>query len=57
MGCPGERIGDPQKIGSVMAVAIAWEVTETMLSDMKAIAGIVGSVLATPMTLETARAA
>jgi N-acyl-L-homoserine lactone synthetase len=57
MGCPGERIGEPQRIGSVYAVAVAWEVTTDLLDRMKAIAEIGGSVLERPMSLETARAA
>ncbi len=57
MGCPGERIGEPQRIGSVYAVAVAWEVTPDLLERMKAIAEIGGPVLERPMSLETARAA
>ncbi|OHV84103.1 acyl-homoserine-lactone synthase [Ensifer sp. LCM 4579] len=57
MGCPGERIGDPQRIGSVYAVAIAWEVSQRLLETMKAVAAIEGTVLERPMSLETARAA
>lgn len=57
MGCPGERIGEPQRIGSVYAVAVAWEVTTDLLERMKAVAEIGGSVLEAPMSLETARAA
>lgn len=57
MGCPGERIGEPQRIGSVYAVAVAWEVTPDLLETMKAVAEIDGSVLERPMSLETARAA
>ncbi|MDO9418930.1 acyl-homoserine-lactone synthase [Pararhizobium sp.] len=57
MGCPGERIGDPHRIGSVHAVAIAWAITPYMLETMKAVAAIAGRVLETPMSLETARAA
>lgn len=57
MGCPGERIGEPQRIGSVYAVAVAWEVTTDLLERMKAVAEIGGPVLETPMSLETARAA
>ncbi|MFA7414728.1 MAG: acyl-homoserine-lactone synthase [Rhizobium sp.] len=57
MGCPGERIAEPQKIGSVYAVAIAWEVTQDLLDRMKHVAGIDDSVLVEPMTLEQARAA
>ncbi len=40
MGCPGERIGKPQKIGAVMAVAVSWDVNEALLNRMKKIAGI-----------------
>lgn len=57
MGCPGERIGEPHRIGSVFAVAVAWEVTPSLLSAMKAVAAIEGTVLERPMSLETARAA
>ncbi|KQV31408.1 autoinducer synthase [Rhizobium sp. Root73] len=57
MGCPGERIGEPQRIGSVYAVAVAWEVTAGLLDRMKAVAEIAGSVLERPMSLEMARAA
>ncbi|WEZ83303.1 acyl-homoserine-lactone synthase [Rhizobium sp. 32-5/1] len=57
MGCPGERIGEPQRIGSVQAVAVAWEVTADLLDTMKSAARLDGSVLASPMSLETARAA
>jgi N-acyl-L-homoserine lactone synthetase len=57
MGCPGERIGEPQRIGSVYAVAVAWEVTTDLLDTMKAVAEIGGSVLERPMSLEMARAA
>lgn len=57
MGCPGERIGEPQRIGSVYAVAVAWEVTIDLLDRMKTVAEIGGSVLERPMSLEMARAA
>jgi N-acyl-L-homoserine lactone synthetase len=57
MGCPGERIGEPHRIGSVYAVAVAWEVTRELLATMRAVAEIGGSVLERPMSLETARAA
>ncbi|WP_421873462.1 acyl-homoserine-lactone synthase [Pararhizobium sp.] len=57
MGCPGERIGEPQRIGSVFAVAVAWEVTTGLLEQMKTVAEIGSSVLERPMSLETARAA
>ncbi|MHA7968805.1 acyl-homoserine-lactone synthase [Rhizobium sp. CAU 1783] len=57
MGCPGERIGAPHKIGSVHAVAIAWEVTPQLLERMKTVAGIEGSVLTEPLSVEQARAA
>lgn len=57
MGCPGERIAEPQKIGTVYAVAIAWEVTQDLLARMKQVAGIDDSVLVASMTLEQARAA
>jgi acyl homoserine lactone synthase len=57
MGCPGERIGEPKRIGVVQAVAVAWEVSEALLERMKAVAAIEGTVLETPMTLTSARAA
>ena len=57
MGCPGERIGEPHRIGSVYAVAVAWEVTPDLLDTMKAVAEIGGTVLERPMSLEMARAA
>ncbi|HEV7323000.1 MAG TPA: acyl-homoserine-lactone synthase [Ensifer sp.] len=57
MGCPGERIAEPHRIGSVFAVAVAWEVTRDLLERMKAVAAIEGTVLDRPMSLETARAA
>ncbi|MBZ7921878.1 autoinducer synthase [Ensifer adhaerens] len=57
MGCPGERIAEPHRIGSVFAVAVAWEVNENLLQRMKAVAAIEGTVLERPMSLETARAA
>lgn len=57
MGCPGERIGAPHKIGSVHAVAIAWEVNHDLLDRMKQVATISGSLLPAPMSLEQARAA
>ncbi len=57
MGCPGERIGKPLRIGSVIAVAVGWEVTEELLSQMKVMASISGDVLAVPQTLEEARIA
>lgn len=57
MGCPGERIADPHRIGSVYAVAVAWEVTQDLLDRMKLVAQIGGSVLEKPMTLNAARAA
>lgn len=46
MGCPGTRIGNPVRIGTVDAVAIDWPVTQTMLSNMKVLAGIDGDILA-----------
>lgn len=57
MGCPGERIGEPHRIGSVHAVAIAWEVSHALLTAMKDVAAIEGTVLEQSMSLETARAA
>lgn len=57
MGCPGLRIGEPQRIGVVQAVAVSWEVSEDLLDRMKAVAAIEGSVLERPMTLTAAQAA
>ncbi|HTO32528.1 MAG TPA: acyl-homoserine-lactone synthase [Pararhizobium sp.] len=57
MGCPGERIGDPHRIGSVHAVAVSWAVTTDLLDTMKAVAEIGRPVLERPMSLEMARAA
>jgi N-acyl-L-homoserine lactone synthetase len=57
MGCPGERIGEPKKIGSVHAVAVSWEVNEDLLSRMKTVAEIDGPVLEAPTTMALARAA
>lgn len=57
MGCPGERIGNPERIGTVFAVAIAWEVNEDLLSRMKAVADIDGALVAEPVRLEAMRAA
>ena len=57
MGCPGERIGEPKKIGSVHAVAVSWEVNEGLLSRMRAVAEIDGPVLEAPTTMALARAA
>jgi acyl homoserine lactone synthase len=57
MGCPGERVGEPHKIGSVHAVAISWEVDQNLLDRMKQVATISGSLLPAPMSLEQARAA
>lgn len=57
MGCPGERIGPPQRIGSVMAVAIAWEISTGMLARMKQIAEIDGELLPDPIALPASRAA
>jgi acyl homoserine lactone synthase len=57
MGCPGDRIGAPHKIGTVHAVAIAWEVNQDLLDRMKDVAAISGSLLHAPMSLEQARAA
>jgi acyl homoserine lactone synthase len=57
MGCPGQRIAAPHRIGSVQAVAVAWEVTHALLDRMKEVAAINDSVLERPMSLETARAA
>nr|WP_330166428.1 acyl-homoserine-lactone synthase [Rhizobium sp. C4] len=57
MGCPGTRIGEPQKIGSVHAVAVGWDVNDKLLTDMKAIAGISAPLLATPPEMRIAAAA
>lgn len=57
MGCPGTRIGEPRKIGSVHAVAVSWDVDDRLLADMKAIAGISGRLLATPPEMRIAAAA
>ncbi|MEM6462080.1 MAG: acyl-homoserine-lactone synthase [Pseudomonadota bacterium] len=57
MGCPGERIGRPQRIGSVIAVAVGWEVSHELLSHMKSVASISGRVLERTTTLEDARKA
>jgi acyl homoserine lactone synthase len=57
MGCPGERIGEPQRIGNAEAVAVSWEIGRDLLSRMKAIAEIDGAVLAAPDKGETACAA
>lgn len=57
MGCPGTRIGEPQKIGSVHAVAVSWDVNDKLLLDMKAIAGISGPLLASPPEMRIAAAA
>lgn len=57
MGCPGERIGEPQRIGAVFAVAIAWEVNEDLLTRMKDVAEIEGSLVAEPVRLEPLQAA
>lgn len=57
MGCPGERLGEPRKIGSVHAVAVAWEITTDMLGAMKQMAGLPGPVLDAPTTMALARAA
>ncbi|PPJ46300.1 autoinducer synthase [Rhizobium sp. KAs_5_22] len=57
MGCPGERIAEPHKIGSVHAVAVAWEVTPDLLARMKAIAEIEGPLLVEPISIEQPRAA
>lgn len=57
MGCPGERIGLPQKIGSVHAVAVSWDVTTDLLYRMKQVAEIDGPVLEQETTVALARAA
>lgn len=57
MGCPGERLGAPHRIGSVIAVAMAWEVTPGLLTTMKQVAHLTGTVLERPLSLEEARAA
>ena len=50
-------VGEPQRIGEVHAVAIAWEISQELLDRMKEIAAIADTVLAEPMSLEMARAA
>lgn len=57
MGCPGERIAEPHKIGSVFAVAVAWEVTPDLLARMKAVAEIDGPLLVEPLPVNQPRAA
>lgn len=57
MGCPGERIAEPHKIGSVFAVAVAWEVTPDLLARMKAVAEIDGPLLVEPLAADQPRAA
>jgi acyl homoserine lactone synthase len=57
MGCPGERIGAPLRIGSVHAVAVGWDVNDRMLTDMKALAGIEGPILTDLPSLRIAAAA
>lgn len=57
MGCPGERIGEPHRIGSVHAVAIAWEISHDLLDAMKEAATIDGSVFDQAMSLDMARTA
>ncbi|MBA3042152.1 MAG: autoinducer synthase [Alphaproteobacteria bacterium] len=57
MGCPGERIAEPHKIGSVHAVAVAWEVTPDLLARMKTVAEIDGPLLVEPLSIEQPRAA
>ena len=57
MGCPGERIGRPRRIGSVVAVAVGWQVTETLLEHMKTVAAISGPVLEARLTIGEARQA
>lgn len=57
MGCPGERIGEPKRIGVVQAVAVSWEVSQDLLNRMKSVASIDGRVLDEPMTLVAAQAA
>ena len=57
MGCPGERLGKPTRIGSVVAVAVGWDVSRELLDHMKSVASISGRVLETATTLEEARKA
>lgn len=57
MGCPGTRIGEPRKIGSVYAVAVGWDVNEALLDTMKAIAGIEEPLVAALPAVAAARAA
>lgn len=57
MGCAGERLGVPQKIGGVHAVAISWAIDDALLSRMKAVAEIDGAVLPPETTVALMRAA
>ncbi len=56
MGCPGERLGPAIRIGSTTAVAIAWEVDETMLKTMKTVAGLEGQLVKEPIHLPASAA-
>jgi N-acyl-L-homoserine lactone synthetase len=38
MGCPGERLGQSQRIGKSIAVVLCWEVSEQLLKRGKSIA-------------------
>lgn len=57
MGCPPTRIGQPKRIGSVVAVAVGWQVDEAMLSRMKDLAAISGRLIDQPLSVEEARRA
>jgi acyl homoserine lactone synthase len=57
MGCPAARLGEPQRIGDVQAVAVSWVIDSAIIARMKALAGISGEVLERPLTLEEARRA
>ncbi|WP_027486356.1 acyl-homoserine-lactone synthase [Allorhizobium undicola] len=57
MGCPGQRIAAPCRIGSVDAVALAWEVSETLLATMKQVARIEGKLLPAALSLDAAQRA
>jgi len=44
-GCPCERIGNPQKIGRVTAVAGLWEIGDSLIDSLREASGISESVL------------
>lgn len=45
MGCKGERLGEVRRIGKSMAVALFWEVSDSLLGHMKSIAQLDGKLL------------